>query len=270
MCVAAALLLAFVATPLIQMNLSHTRPVVVMTTAVPLGAELTAEMLTLHDMGEVNLPEGTVLRIEDAVGQYLTIPAAEGDILTQLRLTDRFPTDDPVLTTLPEGMMAVSANLSELSQSVSGKLRAGDVIQIFAVLSNSNTPENVDYHALEVPELQRVEVLSVTNADAMDIKDGTALVPGESDRQISTITLAVNTAQASALAGLDHTATLHAALVVRGDAQGKANALEQQSAYFAKAEEAAVTPTPSASPAPVVSPAPMPVATGSIAGGGNT
>ena len=232
LCIIAALVLAFVVTPLIQNQISKTIPVVMAAQNLPVGTRLTPELLTVKEVGQLNLPEGTVLQVEEATGYYLSAPALAGDILTRARLTAEFPTDDPILTALPEGKMAVSATLSTLSQSVSGKLRAGDVIQVFAVLSNANTAENIDYHALAVPELQRVEILSVTNASAVDIEDGETTVTTESDRQLATVTLAVNTVQASALAGLDHTATLHAALVVRGDAEAKAAALGQQETYF--------------------------------------
>lgn len=245
------------------MKIAETVPVVVLKQPVPAGAQLTGEMLSTVEMGVTNLPLGTLHSTEDAVGKFMAIAGANGDILTSARLSDQFPSDDPILTQLPEGTMAMSATLNDLAQSVSGKLRAGDIIRLYASLDESSELNTGDYTAISVPELQYVEVLAVTNATAADVlpqNETMGQAAADSDRQIATITLAVTPEQAAVLAGLEHSATLHAALVVRGDAQAKAGALAAQQAYFAQEEEEEPTQAPDApeepGPAPDATPAP--------------
>lgn len=232
-CILLGLLVAFVAVPLLQARTARTVPVVVLSQAVPAGAQITGEMLSIQERGMVNLPGGVLSEKEEAAGMYLAVAGMPGDILTAGRLVDEVPSDDPELVRLPAGKLAMSAALESLEQSVSGKLRAGDIIQIFSVREDS--ADVGGYVSAAVPELQRVEVLSVTNSGAQDIVTGDQTA--DMDRQLATVVLAVNAEQAAVLAGLDHTATLHAALVTRGDAAAKQAALQQQEDYFIELKE---------------------------------
>ena len=263
LCILFALLLAFVATPMLQMKIAETVPVVVLKQPVPAGAQLTGDMLSTVEMGVTNLPMGALHSTEEAVGKFMSIAGASGDILTSARLSDQFPSDDPILTQLPEGTMAMSATLNDLAQRVSGKLRSGDVIRLYASLDESAELNTGDYTAIAVPELQYVEVLAVTNATAADVlpqNETMGQAAADSDRQIATVTLAVTPEQAAVLAGLEHSATLHAALVVRGDAQAKAGALAAQQAYFEQEDEEAPVQPPEGGEEPTPSPSPEPSA----------
>ncbi|MEG2421190.1 MAG: RcpC/CpaB family pilus assembly protein, partial [Oscillospiraceae bacterium] len=201
LCIVAALLLAFVVVPLLQAQLAKTASVVVLACDVPVAGCLTEEMLAYNEMGAVGLPTGALYDMKDAVGQYLTVAGAAGDVLTDKRLSGVLPGDDPELAALPEGKMALSITLPELAQSVSGKLRAGDIIQLFAV--QKDTTDESSYEALSVSELQRVEVLAVTNSAARNVVAGEApLDATDTERLIATVTIAVNERQAQAVAGL--------------------------------------------------------------------
>lgn len=240
LCVVLALLLAFVVTPLIQLKIAETTTVVVLRQTVPAGAQLSADMLATREMGVTGLPLGAVTSASEAVGKYAAVAGVEGDILTSARLSDTLPGDDPELARLPEGKLAMSATLSDLAQSVSGKLRSGDVIRLYAILDQAASVGAEDLNAVSVPELQYMEVLAVTNSSARDVKSEHERMGEEtadSERQIATVTLAVNHQQAAVLAGLEHNAALHAALVVRGDDAAKREALKAQEAYFAVPEE---------------------------------
>jgi Flp pilus assembly protein CpaB len=247
LCIVLGLLIAFVAMPLVQMQIAQTVPVVVLKQAESTGTQLTADMVETRKMGALNLPADRIRDADGAVGKYLNVAGAAGDILTGSRLADSLPGDDPELARLPEGKMAMSATLAELAQNVSGKLRAGDVIRLYATLDQTTADSGAaDTSAIAVPELQYVEVLAATNQNARDVVSANERMGQEvtdSDRQIATVTLAVSDRQARVLAGLNQNATLYAALIVRGDADAKQKALDAQNAYFTQAD-AAQTPAP--------------------------
>jgi pilus assembly protein CpaB len=145
------------------------------------------------------------------------------------------------LAELPDGMVAISISLPDLAQSVSGKLRQGDIIQLFAVEDNNS------FTAVAPPELQYVEVLAATYVDGTDVQDEPAAQDNQGQQNgiasgsqendtLTTVTLLANEEQAACLAGLEHNATLHAALVVRGDDTAKKAALDAQKEYFATLE----------------------------------
>lgn len=237
-CVFAGLLLAFAVMPFLEAQASKTTTVLTLAQDVTVGTQITEDMTRLEERGKINLPTDVLFDIREAVGKYVTVAGKLGDILTADRLANEVVSDDPELVALPLGKLAISASLLSLEQSVSGKLRADDVIQIFAV---EEAQDNVGkYTSRAVPELQRVEVLSVTNSAAQNVITGDQTP--DQDRQVATVVLAVNVDQATILAGLDHSATLHAALVTRGDTAMKETALAQQEKYFEEKKQDATIP----------------------------
>ncbi|MEA4954815.1 MAG: RcpC/CpaB family pilus assembly protein [Pseudoflavonifractor sp.] len=246
LCLTAGLLIAFVAAPLVQAKTAALAPVVVLTQNAPVGTKLTDDMLRVDRIGAAGIPDGALTDPAEASGKYIAAAGLSGDILTAARVTDQYPTEDPELLDLPDGKVAMAVALDSLEQSVASKLRAGDVIQLFATLNNS-MDVSADSTALVIPELQAVEVLSVTNSKAATVDDSGGQENGsQEDRQISTVVLAVNERQAAILAGLSANAKLHAALVVRGGAADQEKALAAQNNYFAAPEES--DPAVSAAP----------------------
>lgn len=242
LCILTALLIGFVATPLAQQRAAELASVVVLTKDADVRTSLTSDMLEMQSRAANGIPADAIMAISDALGKYVAREGLTGDILTTARLTDHYPTDDPELLELPEGKVAMAVALDSLEQSVASKLRAGDIVQLFAVLNNTaNAAEKETVTAaLIVPELQAVEVLSVTNSGGeavLDRAESGVTTDAESDRQIATVVLAVNQEQASTLAGLAANAKLHAALVLRGDSLAKSAVLEKQDNFFLTPEE---------------------------------
>lgn len=238
-CIILALLLAFVATPMIADRDGAVISVVTLTADAKPGQMLTADLLTLREVGRLGLPADAITNLAAAKGRYLTTPMLEGDILTGRRLQDNYPTDTPELLGLGD-RMAVSVALADLAQSVSGRLRAGDIIQLFAVLRDNGTGQNADpnnYVATLIPELQAVEVLLVTDGNSTTVEEGQT---GEAE-QVATVILSVNQNQAAALVGLHTNATLHAALLCRDDPERKEVLLKAQAEVLGNGAQATET-----------------------------
>ena len=235
-----ALLIAFAGVPSIISEVGKTVEVITFSQDVSAGSLITADMLEYKQMTAYNLPSNAVLDIDQINGRYLTHDAVHGDIVTSLRLSSTYPGSSPELANLPKGKLAVSFTLSELAESVSSKLQAGDIIQIFAVLDSNK--ESGDLAAQMPPELQCVKVLSVTSSEGIDVNESGDII--EDPSVISTVTVEVTRQQASILIGLEHMATLHAGLVVRGDDSLAAQALAQQEALMAPESEQSAEETP--------------------------
>lgn len=224
------LAIAFAGIPILQVSLTKTQQIVCFKSNVQAGTKITRELLKTEDMSAHNLPAGAIRNVRDCVGQYVKADAIAGDIVTANRVSAAYPGVDPQLADLPTDKVAISVSLeADLAQSVSGKLREGDVIQLFAV------EDNTSLTAAAIPELQYVEVLAATYSDGEDAqKKGKG---EQEENKFATVTLLANQQQAACLAGLDHNATLHAALVTRGDHSAKKKALAAQEEYFASAPE---------------------------------
>lgn len=232
MCVILALFIAFGLTPVVNMLTSHDVTAVRLKADVLKGTMLTEEQVETVKINARNLGDYIITDPEAVLGKYAVIDMLNGDILTEQKLSETIQYDDPYLSTIPDGKMAISVAMQSPEESLSGKLRAGDIVRLYAYLNNSM--DTADYSALSLPELQYVEVLAVTNGRMRDLDTkNDELVDAETEEvEISTVTLAVNTQQAAVLAGLNHCAQLHAALVVRGDEDRKQESLKQQVLFF--------------------------------------
>ncbi len=239
-----AFLLAFVVMPIIENSYNQMVSVLVAAQDIPEGMKIESSMLQQKEICKVDVLPNTLLAEGDAIGKYTEVTLLTGDMLTSTKIGETYY-DDTYLYDLPDGKMAMSIGLSDLAQSVSGKIRSGDVVRIYAIYNKNNNTDSVnasDYSASLIDELQYVEVLSVTNSDVQDIKASSAQAnvntseqPGkESDvkKSIATVTLLVNNRQAEVLAGLNSNATLYSALVVRGDNAKMQAALEAQDKYL--------------------------------------
>lgn len=228
-CLTAAILLAFVITPAVASSTSATADVVVLTADADQGDQLKDSMLTVRQMGKLNLPKDAVTDPAEVKNMYLTRPMLAGEILTRRHIQAEYPTDTPQLLSLEKDQLAMSVALTDLSHSVSGKLRAGDIIQLFAVIDDADEDDTVDQcAAVPVPELQAVEVILVTDDSAAVLTGEESTAAAEERGQIATIVLGVSVDQAAVLAGLNANATLHAGLVCRGDEKRKAELLDFQ------------------------------------------
>lgn len=235
-----AFLLAFVAMPIIEKSNVERVSVIVAAQDIPEGMKIERTMLQIKEFCKSDLPSNALLSEDDAVGKYTEVKLLSGDMLTTAKVGETYH-EDTYLYDLPDGKMAMSIELSDLAQSVSGKIRSGDVIRIYAVYNKKNN-ESVDvndYSAYLVNELQYVEVLAVTNPNVQDIGgkvESNGNISGNGDtkdkKSIATVTLLVNNKQAEVLAGLNNNATLYAALVVRGDNVKKQAALATEDKYL--------------------------------------
>lgn len=224
LCILFGVGLVAVGIPILKQQTTDIVTVMTFSASAEQGEQITASMLEEISMASYNLPQGYLADADDAVGLYLVADVIEGDIVTSTRLSATPPGDSPELSGIPAGKMALSITLSSLNESVSSKLRSGDVIRIFAYEDN----DNFDIATTTVyMELQYVEVLSVSDSDGQAVVDGAL-----DDGLIDTITVLVTEAQAQLLVTLENSATVQAALVIRGDAETKTAALEAQDALL--------------------------------------
>ena len=228
--IVAGISFSLIGVPAFRNSVAETVEVVCFTKEVKSGAQITRDMLTTVELSAYHLPSGALSDMEPLLGQYLLVDAITGDFATGNRFSPQHPGKDPVLLDLPEGKMAMSISLPSLAQSVSGKLRSGDVIQIFSVANSGSAAV-----ASAPPELCYVEVLTATYSDGVDVNDETA-AEGSSNASgsdtLAAVTLLVNEQQAVCLAGLEQSAVLHTALVVRGNDSRKVEVLAMQEAVF--------------------------------------
>lgn len=218
-CVALALVVSFVVAPMVYRTQTETVSVVQLTKGVGQGTKLTQADLKLVEVPKAYVPQGALTDQAQAVGKFATAGLFAGDVVTVAKVTEERVQADDVLATLDGTQVAVSITIDSFAAGLSGKLKNGDIISLMVTGQGG-------LEATIPTSLQYVQVITTTTSggvdtDAANKEDGAAALP-------STITVLVSPAQALELVQYESSATLHAALVYRGDRQTAQTYLDRQ------------------------------------------
>ena len=224
LCIAAGLLAGFVILPSLTNNATDIRPVLVMKTAVPVGTQITDDMVTT-----VNLPKsafaGALTKPDDAVGQYAAADLFAGDVLTAAKLSATLEATDVMAVAAQKRKQIVSLTLPSLAAGVSGRLLPGDIVAVIATPKNAGQSLGLDpkTETEEQPDgtefvkgLGALEVCMVSTSDAADAHVSTHPAEDEKNALPVTISFYVTPEQALRLAELEQDSMIHLAFVARG------------------------------------------------------
>ena len=132
---------------------------------------------------------------------------------------------------VPLNLPASHDAMTEAASQLDEASRAGktEIVEIKSVIANLPSYQGMGETVIP-PELQYVEVISVTASSGYDANTGEAV---EDEKELpSTVTLLVTTEQAKVLAGLEQESELHLALVYRGTPENASAFIEAQDALI--------------------------------------
>lgn len=224
LCILLALIICFGVTPLFSHSASEKAEIVRVAADIQEGSEITAEMVQTVEVGAYNLPSGIMTEKDDVIGKYATADLKVGDYILASNLSDEPAAENAYLYNLDGSKQAISVTIKSFATGLSGKLESGDIVSVLVA----------DYQGMGEtvipPELQYVEVISVTASSGYDANTGEAV---EDEKELpSTVTLLVTTEQAKVLAGLEQESELHLALVYRGTSENASAFIEAQDALI--------------------------------------
>lgn len=224
LCILLALVICFGVTPLFSRSASEKAEIVRVTADIKEGDEITTEMVQTVEVGAYNLPSGIMTEKDEVVGKYATADLKVGDYILASKLSNEPAAENAYLYNLDGTKQAISVTIKSFATGLSGKLESGDIVSVLVA----------DYKGMGEtvipPELQYVEVISVTASSGYDANTGEAV---EDEKELpSTVTLLVTTEQAKVLAGLEQESELHLALVYRGTAENASAFIEAQDALI--------------------------------------
>ena len=232
LCILLALIICFGVTPLFSRSASEKTEIVRVTKDIKEGDEITAEMVQTVEVGAYNLPQNLMTDKKEVVGKYATADLAAGDYILSSKLSAVPAAENAYLYNLDGKKQAISVTIKSFATGLSGKLESGDIVTVI-VADYQGKGETVI-----PPELQYVEVISVTASSGYDANTGEVV----DDKELpSTVTLLVTTEQAKVLAELEQDSELHLALVYRGTPENAAKFIAAQDALI---EELYAEPEP--------------------------
>lgn len=232
LCILLALIICFGVTPLFSRSASEKTEIVRVTKDIKEGDEITAEMVQTVEVGAYNLPQNLMTDKKEVVGKYATADLVAGDYILSSKLSAVPAAENAYLYNLDGTKQAISVTIKSFATGLSGKLESGDIVTVIVADYQGKGETAIP------PELQYVEVISVTASSGYDANTGEAVDEKELP---STVTLLVTTEQAKVLAELEQDSELHLALVYRGTPENAAKFIAAQDALI---EELYAEPEP--------------------------
>ena len=232
LCILLALIICFGVTPLFSRSASEKTEIVRVTMDIKEGDEITAEMVQMVEVGAYNLPQNLMTDKKEVIGKYATADLAAGDYILSSKLSAVPAAENAYLYNLDGTKQAISVTIKSFATGLSGKLESGDIVTVIVADYQGKGETAIP------PELQYVEVISVTASSGYDANTGEVV----DDKELpSTVTLLVTTEQAKVLAELEQDSELHLALVYRGTPENAAKFIAAQDALI---EELYAEPEP--------------------------
>lgn len=213
-----AAIIAFIAIPTTISKTNGKTEIVRITQPVLDGTRITDKDVELVEVGGYNLPADTARTKEDVVGKYATADLAKGDYILSSKVSFTPITSDIQLNSIPSGKMAISLTVKTLASGLSDKLQPDDVIRIYHFLDV----------AKDIPELQFVKVLSVTDSKGVNVDNTKEPAEDEEKRQSATITVLASPEQARLITSLENDGVCHVALISRNNEKLAEELLEAQ------------------------------------------
>ena len=232
LCILLALIICFGVTPLFSRSASEKTEIVRVTKDIKEGDEITAEMVQTVEVGAYNSPQNLMTDKKEVVGKYATADLAAGDYILSSKLSAVPAAENAYLYNLDGKKQAISVTIKSFATGLSGKLESGDIVTVIVADYQGKGETAIP------PELQYVEVISVTASSGYDANTGEVVDEKELP---STVTLLVTTEQAKVLAELEQDSELHLALVYRGTPENAAKFIAAQDALI---EELYAEPEP--------------------------
>ena len=219
LCILLALIICFGVTPLFSRSASEKTEIVRVTKDIKEGDEITAEMVQTVEVGAYNLPQNLMTDKKEVIGKYATADLAAGDYILSSKLSAVPAAENAYLYNLDGTKQAISVTIKSFATGLSGKLESGDIVTVIVADYQGKGETAIP------PELQYVEVISVTASSGYDANTGEVVDEKELP---STVTLLVTTEQAKILAELEQDSELHLALVYRGTPENAAKFIAAQ------------------------------------------
>ena len=227
-CIILAVVITFGVSPMINKMTEGKTEAVSFSKNISQGMQISDKDISVVKIAKSALPEKAIKDKSAVIGKYANSDLYKGDIATPAKLTDDANSADNILSALTKNKVAMSVTIDSFAGGLSGKLENGDIVSICVTDKEKNTTVP--------PELKYVRVITTTTSGGVDENEVVPNEDGTFDLP-DTITVLVSVKQATVLANYEKTATMHIALVYRGDSKTADKYIAAQDKYLKSAEK---------------------------------
>lgn len=213
-----AAIIAFVALPTIARQTNGKTKIVRITQAVLKGEQISSDNAEVVEVGGYNLPSNVAHQLTDVNGLYATADLSPGDYILTSKISTVPVSSDVALNDIPSGKVAISLTVKTLASGLSDKLQPNDIIRIYHFMDVAE----------DIPELQFIKVLSVTDSNGVNVDNTKEPTEEEEKQQSATITVLATPEQAKIITALENDGVAHVALISRNNEKLAEELLTQQ------------------------------------------
>jgi pilus assembly protein CpaB len=204
MCMLLSTLIAFIIIPKQNKNKGDIA-VVKVNKMILANTLITEDMLANAVVNSETISDKVITDKTKIIGKYTTTNIYTDDFITTEKLSSFIPNSN-FYKIDGKNSYAVSITLKSLSNGVSGKIIAGDIVSIYGF--NTERKEVVEYNYLKY-----IEVLSISDTKGNDVGSDSE----NDDKTPATVTLKVNENQIKELILMENTGNIHIAFAGRGE-----------------------------------------------------
>jgi len=243
-CILLAIAIGFVLIPKYNEQQYKKTDAVIAMQDIPEGTQITADMVQSAEVFAQSVPSDTVSKPGDVIGKYAGRFISKADYVTASKLSDVQLTKQGINVT--GNKMIVSVTIPSAAAGLSGTLKPGDLVSVYAVPSKQSTGTNTSILTAAVQPESSADAgespsetasPTATPTTVPEIPDN-AILPDElkyvevagiysgkqsgSEENIdipATVSFYVDADQAKKLVEINNGATLHLVLVARGEAR---------------------------------------------------
>ncbi|MFI3228468.1 MAG: RcpC/CpaB family pilus assembly protein [Clostridia bacterium] len=175
------------------------------------GTAITDEMISQITVNATGMSE-VITDETEIVGKFASYDLISGQFVYENSVADSQSEVLEGMEKVADGQIAYSISVKSLASSTSDKILSGDIVTVFV---------NVNGESVQPIELKYVEVLSASTSGGLE-------KTASSSESISTITFLATEEQALLLNEYEYSASIHLALVHRGEDDVKTSLLEEQ------------------------------------------
>lgn len=222
-CIILAVAVTFLVSPLVNRVSEQKTGVIRFTKDISHGSKIAETDIEIVKLSKNSVPEKALKTKDAVVGKYAKADLFKGDLATEIKITDDENSVENIFGSLNGDKVAMSITINTFAGGLSGKLENGDIVSVYVTDKEGET---------KVPaELKYVKVITTTTSGGID---ETEVVPNEdgSFELPSTITLLVSVKQATVLANYEEGASMHIALVYRGEPEKAQKFLDKQDKFL--------------------------------------
>lgn len=209
-CIILAVAITFGISPMVNRMTEGKTDVITFSKNLSKGVQITEDDVIVTSLLKSGLPEGSVSAKNKAlvIGKFTNSDVYKGDVATASKLSDNANSSDSIMAALGGDKVAMSITIKSFAGGLSGKIQNGDIVSIY--VTEKDKPSKVP------PELKYVKVITTTTSGGVDENEVVPNEDGSFDLP-TTITVLVTVKQAELLAEYEKDATMHVALVYRGN-----------------------------------------------------